>query len=171
MASAMRDQLQMLPPAQRALIEERMGGMLGLPEGGLPELDELQTLARGDRTIAGFHCRLYALLKARQPIGDVCLSSAAEAGVSPADFATLMAMMDFLRHAAGTAQELTGGLIESTRLLLSGLPGVPVAARDYQSRQQFMVAGVSGQPLDAGLFIGYRGYRQQNLLEAIPLGR
>jgi len=171
MASAMRDQLQMLPPAQRALIEERMGGMLGLPEGGLPELDELQTLACGNRTIAGFHCRLYVLLKARQPIGDVCLSSAAEAGVSPADFATLMAMMDFLRHAAGTAQELTGGLIESTRLLLSGLPGVPVAARDYQSRQQFMVAGVSGQPLDAGLFIGYRGYRQQNLLEAIPLGR
>jgi hypothetical protein len=48
---------------------------------------------------------------------------------------------------------------------------VPVAARDYQSRQQFMVAGVSGQPLDAGLFNGYRGYRRQDLLEAIPLGQ
>jgi hypothetical protein len=148
-----------------------MGGLLGLPQGGLPDLDELQTLARGNRTIAGFHCRLHVLLKARQPVGDVCLSSAAEAGVSPADFATLMAMMDFLRQAAGMAQELTGGLTESTRLLLSGLQGVPVAARDYQSRQQFMVAGVSGKPLDAGLFTGYRGYRHQDLMEAIPLGR
>ena len=110
-------------------------------------------------------------MKEKQAVGDICLSSAAEVGVSPADFATLMAMMDFMRQAAGMAGELTGGLTESTRLLLSGLQGVPVAARDFQSRKQFTVAGVSRQPLDAGLFNGYRGYRRQNLLEAIPLGQ
>jgi hypothetical protein len=176
MASALRQQLQaqlqLLPPAQRALFEQRMGGLMGIPrENGLPDLDTLRSVARGTRVIGGFHCQLHLLLKEQQAVGDVCLSTAAEAGVSPADFATLMAMMDFMRQAAGMAQELTGGLTESTRLLLSGLQGVPVAARDYQSRQQFMVAGVSGKPLDAGLFNAYRGYRRQDLMEAIPLGQ
>jgi hypothetical protein len=172
MASVMRQQLQLLPPAQRAMLEQHMGGLMATPGGnGLPDLDTLRNVARGTRVIGGFHCQLHLLLKEKQAVGDVCLSSAAEAGVSPADFATLMAMMDFMRQAAGLAQELTGGLTESTRLLLSGLQGVPVAARDYQSRQQFMVAGVSGKPLDAGLFNGYRGYRRQDLLQAIPLGQ
>ncbi len=172
MASAMRQQLQLLPPAQRAMLEQGMGGLMSIPrDDGVPDLDRLQSVARGTRVIGGFHCQLHLLLKEKQAVGDVCLSSAAEAGVSPADFATLMAMMDFMRQAAGMAQELTGGLTESTRLLLSGLHGVPVAARDYQSRQQFMVAGVSGQPLDAVLFNGYRSYRQQDLMEAIALGR
>lgn len=170
--STMREQLQMLPPAQRALLEQHMGGLTGLSRAnGMPDLGALRSVARGSRVIGGFHCELHQLLKDRQPVGDVCLSTAAEAGIAPADFATLMAMMDFMRQAAGLAQELTGGLTGDTRLLLSGLQGVPVAARDYQSRQQFKVAGVSGQMLDAGLFDGYRGYRRKDLLEAIPLGQ
>ncbi len=172
MISSMRQQLQMLPPAQRALLEQHMGGLMGIPrDDGLPNLDQLHSVAHGTRIIAGFHCQLHLLMKEQQAVGDVCLSTAAEAGISPADFSTLMAMMDFMRQAAGIAQELTGGLTESTRLLLSGLQGVPVAARDYQSRQQFTVAGVSGRLLDAGLFNGYRGYHRKDLLEAIPLGQ
>jgi hypothetical protein len=172
MISSLRQQLQILPPAQRALLEQHMVRLIGIPRNdGLPNLDQLHSIARGARTIAGFHCQLHLLMKKQQAVGDVCLSTAAEAGISPADFATLMAMMDFMRQAAGMAQELTGGLTQSTRLLLSGLQGVPVAARDYQSRQQFTVAGVSGRLLDAGLFYGYRGYQRKDLLEAIPLGQ
>jgi hypothetical protein len=172
MVATMRQQLQMLPPAQRALLEQRLGDLTGLSRNnGMPDLGALRSVARGTRVIGGFHCQLHELLIERQPVGDVCLSSAAEAGVSPADFATLMAMMDFMREAAGLAQELSVGLTDDTRLLLSGLNGVPVAARDYQSRQQFRVADVSGSQLDAILFNGYRGYRRQDLLEAIPLGR
>jgi hypothetical protein len=171
MVSAMRQQLAMLPPAQRAMLEQHLGGLMGVPRNeGMPDLGTLHSVARGTRIIAGFHCQLHLLLKEKQPVGDVCLSSAAEAGVTPADFATLMAMMDFMRQAAGMAGELAGGLTEGTRLLLSGLQGVPVAARDYQSRKQFMVAGVSGQLLDTGLFNGYRGYRRKDLLEALPMG-
>jgi hypothetical protein len=170
MVSTVRRQLQMLPPAQRALLEQHMGSLAGLsPSGGIPDLGALRSVPRGTRVIGGFHCQLHELLNEGRPVGDVCLSTAAEAGIAPADFATLMAMMDFMRQAAGLTQELTGGLTEHTRLLLSGLRGVPVAARDYQSRQQFRVAGVSGGMLDAGLFNGYRGYHQQDLLEAIPL--
>jgi hypothetical protein len=167
----MQSQLQMLPPRQRAILEQHMGDLMGLPRSELPDLDTLHTVARGDRTVAGFHCQLHLVLKDKQAIGDVCLSTAAEAGVSAADFATLMAMMDFLRHVASTAQELAGGLTESSRLLLNGLQGLPVAARDYRSRQQFVVAEVSRQPLDPGQFDGYRGYRKEELLEAMAMGR
>jgi hypothetical protein len=172
MVSTVRQQLQLLPPAQRAMLEQQVGGLMGIPrDGGLPDIDTLRSVARGTRVIAGFHCQLHVLMKEQQAVGDVCLSTAPEAGVSPADFATLMAMMDFMRAAAGMAKELTGGLAESTHLLLSGLQGVPVAARDYQSRQQFTVASVSSQALDTGLFNGYRGYRRKGLLETIPLGQ
>jgi hypothetical protein len=172
MVSTMRQQLQMLPPAQRALLEQHMDGLMDTPRNnGLPDLGQLHSVARGTRVIAGFHCQLHLLLKEQQAVGDICLSTAAEAGVSPADFATLMAMMDFMRQAAGMAQELTGGMTESTYLLLSGLRGVPVAARDYRSRQQFTVGNVSSQVLDTGLFNGYRGYRRKGLLETIPLGQ
>lgn len=172
MISTMRQQLQLLPPAQRALLEQHMDGLMSTPRNnGWPDLDQLHSVARGTRVIAGFHCQLHQLLNQQLVVGDICLSTAAEAGVSPADFATLMAMMDFMRQAAGMAQELTGGVTESTHLLLSGLRGVPVAARDYQSRQQFKVASVSSQVLDAGLFNGYRGYRRKGLLETIPVGQ
>jgi hypothetical protein len=172
MVSAMRQQLQMLPPAQRVLLEQHMGSLTGMSVNiGLPDLGALRSVARGTRVIGGFHCQLHLLLKEQQAVGDVCLSTAAEAGVSPADFATLMAMMDFMRQAAGLAGELTGGLTESTRLLLSGLQGVPVAARDFQSRQQFTVAGVSARVLDGGLFNDYRGYRRRDLLEALAQGQ
>ena len=102
MASAMREQLQMLPPAQRALLEQHMGGLMGMPlNNDMPNLDTLHSVARGTRVIAGFHCQLHLLLKEQQAVGDVCLSSAAEAGVSPADFSTLMGMTEFMREAAG----------------------------------------------------------------------
>lgn len=171
MVSTLRGQLQLLPPGQRAMLEQRLGELTGIPRGGLPDLDKLHSVDRGGRTIAGFHCQLQLVLNDRQAVGDVCLSTAAEAGISPTDFTTLMAMMDFLRHMAGTAQELAGDLTGSTRLLLSGLQGVPVAARDYQSRRQFTVAGVSRQPVPAGRFNDYRGYRKQALMEALAQRR
>jgi hypothetical protein len=172
MVSTMRQQLQMLPPAQRALLAQHMEHLMGTSQdSGFPDLGQLHSVARGTRVIAGFHCQLHLLRNQQQAVGDICLSTAAEAGVPPADFATLMAMMDFMRQAAGMAQELAGGVTESTYLLLSGLRGVPIAARDYRSRQQFTVASVSSQALDTGLFNGYRDYRRKSLLETIPLGQ
>jgi hypothetical protein len=172
MMSTVRQQLQRLPPAQRALIEQHMGGLTALSRNsGMPDLGALRSVARGTRVIGGFHCQLHELLHERQPVGDVCLSTAAEAGITRADFATLMAMMDFMRHAAALTQEFTGELAGNTRLLLNGLRGVPIAVRDFQSHQEFRVADVSGSVISANLFNGYRGYRRQNLLEAIPLAQ
>lgn len=157
-------QLQSLPATQRAFIEQQMG----IPAGGLPDLEVMGTEAKGVRDIAGFRCQLQVLLKDMQPVGEVCLATAADAGMSESDFGTLMAMMDFMRELAGTTQKLAGELGENSRLLLSGLQGVPVAMKDYQTHQEYHVTEVSSAAIPADVFNSYRSYSKQDLLLNMP---
>ena len=158
-------QMQNLPAAQRAFIEQQMG----IPAGGLPDLEILTTEARGFHEVAGFRCQLQVLFKDLQPIGEVCLATAADAGMSGNDFATLMAMMNFMRELASTTQKLVGELGENSRLLLSGLQGVPVAMRDYQNQKEYRVTEVSSKTLDAEVFNSYLTYNKQDLLLDMPV--
>ncbi|MCG6898657.1 MAG: hypothetical protein LJE75_01495 [Gammaproteobacteria bacterium] len=157
-------QLQNLPAAQRAFIEQQMG----IPAGGLPDLEVMGTEARGIHDVAGFRCQQQLLLRNGQPIGEVCLATAADAGMSENDFDTLMAMMDFMRELAGTTQKLVGELGENSRLLLSGLQGVPVAMKDYQTRMEYRVTEVTSSTIPADVFNSYRSYRKQDLLLNLP---
>ncbi|RLA00419.1 MAG: hypothetical protein DRQ45_07355 [Gammaproteobacteria bacterium] len=158
-------QMQNLPAAQRAFIEQQMG----IPAGGLPDLEVLTTEARGAHDVAGFRCQLQVLYKNQQPIGEVCLATAADAGMSENDFATLMAMMNFMRELASTTQKLVGELGENSRLLLSGLQGVPVAMRDYQNQKDYRVTEVSSKAIDAEVFSSYLTYNKQDLLLDMPM--
>ena len=158
-------QMQNLPAAQRAFIEQQMG----IPAGGLPDLEVLSTEARGIHDVAGFRCQLQVLFKDQQPIGEVCLATAADAGMSASDFATLMAMMNFMRELASTTQKLVGELGENSRLLLSGLQGVPVAMRDYQNRKEYRVTEVSNKAIAAEVFNSYLAYKKQDLLLDMPV--
>ena len=157
-------QMQNLPAAQRAFIEQQMG----IPAGGLPDLEVMGTEQRGFRDVAGFKCQLQVLLRNQQPIGEVCLATAADAGMSDSDFATLMAMMNFMRELAGTTQKLIGELGENSRLLLSGLQGVPVAMKDYQNQKEYRVTEVSSKAVAADVFDSYRAYKKQDLLLNMP---
>ena len=158
-------QMQNLPAAQRAFIEQQMG----IPAGGLPDLEVLTTEARGTHDVAGFKCQLQVLYKNQQPIGEVCLATAADAGMSENDFATLMAMMNFMRELASTTQKLVGELGENSRLLLSGLQGVPVAMRDYQNQKEYRVTEVSSKTIGAEVFNSYLTYNKQDLLLDMPM--
>jgi len=158
-------QMQNLPDAQRAFIEQQMG----IPAGGLPDLEVLGTEPRGFHEVAGFRCQLQVLLRNRQPIGEVCLATAADAGMSDSDFATLIAMMNFMRELASTTQKMIGELGENSRLLLSGLQGVPVAMKDYQNQKEYRVTEVSSDTISADLFNRYLDYSKQDLLLDMPL--
>jgi len=158
-------QMQNLPAAQRAFIEQQMG----IPAGGLPDLEVLTTEARGVHDVAGFRCQLQVLFKDQQPIGEVCLATAADAGMSGSDFATLMAMMNFMRELASTTQKLVGELGENSRLLLSGLQGVPVAMRDYENQKEYRVTEVSSKSIGAEVFNSYLSYNKQDLLLDMPM--
>ena len=158
-------QMQNLPAAQRAFIEQQMG----IPAGGLPDLEVMGTEQRGFHDVAGFRCQLQVLLRNQQPIGEVCLATAADAGMSDSDFATLMAMMNFMRELAATTQKMVGELGENSRLLLSGLQGVPVAMMDYQNQKKYRVTEVSSETISADVFNSYRVYNKQDLLLDMPV--
>lgn len=158
-------QMQDMPAAQRAFIEQQMG----IPAGGLPDLEVMGTETRGIHDVAGFRCQLQLLLRNTQPIGEVCLATAADAGMSESDFATLMAMMTFMRELAGTTQKLVGELGENSRLLLSGLQGVPVAMKDYRNQMEYRVTEVSTEAISEDVFNRYRTYSKQDLLLDMPL--
>lgn len=157
-------QIQNMPAEQRAFIEQQMG----IPAGGLPDLEVMSTETRGVHNVAGFRCQLQVLFKDLQPIGEICLATAADAGMSVNDFTTLMAMMSFMRELASTTQKLVGELGENSRLLLSGLQGVPVAMKDYQNQKEYRVTEVSGKPIGTDVFDSYRAYNRQELLLDIP---
>lgn len=157
-------QLQNLPAAQRAFIEQQMG----IPAGGLPDLEVMGTEPRGYHDVAGFRCQQQVLLRNRQPVGEVCLATAADAGMSERDFDTLMAMMDFMRELASTTRKMIGELGENSRLLLSGLQGVPVAMKDYQSQKEYRVTEVSSEAISADLFTRHLAYSKQELLLDMP---
>ncbi|MEN8206730.1 MAG: hypothetical protein ABFS24_12060 [Pseudomonadota bacterium] len=158
-------QMQNMPATQRAFIEQQMG----IPAGGLPDLEALSTEPRGFYNVGGFRCQLQVLFKDQQPIGEVCLATAADAGMSGNDFATLMAMMNFMRELASTTQKLVGKLGENSRLLLSGLQGVPVAMRDYQNQKEYRVTEVSSKAIGAAVFNSYQAYTKQDLLLDMPM--
>jgi hypothetical protein len=158
-------QMQNLPAAQRAFIEQQMG----IPAGGLPDLEVMTTEARGFHNVAGFRCQSQILFKDQQPIGEVCLATAADAGMSGNDFSTLMAMMNFMRDLASTTQKLVGELGENSRLLLSGLQGVPVAMKDYQNQKEYRVTEVSSKSINADVFNSFLSYNKQDLLLDMPV--
>ena len=55
----MRERLKSLPPEQRAMIEQRMGGMANLGAMESEPAVTMTTVKRGSDKIAGFKCQRY----------------------------------------------------------------------------------------------------------------
>jgi hypothetical protein len=76
-----------LPPAQRAMIEEKIGGKIpGM--GGAPIEVSITPTGAKDR-VGNYDCEVYRTQVNGEHIDDVCLANVADAGISAADQATL----------------------------------------------------------------------------------
>ncbi|MCO6413615.1 MAG: hypothetical protein J5I92_12830 [Thiogranum sp.] len=160
----MREQLKNMPPEQRAMIEQRMGGMVDLGTMDSQPADDIRTVKRGSKTVSGFDCDLYEVLNGGQPVAEVCLATEADAGMSDADFDTLSAMMAFTRDMAGKAQKLAAGMTTGVpNLDIGDAQGVPVAMKDLKQGREFSVAGVSDDKLDDAVFSAYKSYRKKEM--------
>lgn len=171
MRENLRTRLHAMAPAQRARLEEQMESLIRIPAADmLPDLEGIRLQARGRKTVAGFNCQAHLLLRGRQPVAEVCMTTTASAGIPARDFATMMSMMDFIRNVSSSAQQLTGNTGNRTRILMDDLQGIPVAVKDFQNRRIFLVRGVSGKPLDSRLFTAYQVYKKQDLLTSLAMG-
>ena len=162
MAPYMTDILAGLPPAQRKMIEQRMGSVPLAPAAGRPvKPAELSTVDRGRHTIAGLRCQASGILKNGRPAAEVCMATAASGKLSNRDFATLEALVVFSRSLAGTASTLLGDMAEPFKLLATELDGVPIAVRDIEHGKQYQVTAVSNATLSDAYFSGYGRFQKQ----------
>ncbi len=158
----LREQLKSLPPEQRAMIEKQMGGManLGAMESAPPE--KITTVKRDKDKVAGFDCQRYDVMADGQRIAETCMVTAANADVLKADFATLSAMMKFMRDMAKNAQQLTAGM-GGPSLTIGELEGVPVAMKDFRDGHEYELSSVSRKTLDGGQFSEYKTFSKKSL--------
>jgi len=160
----MREQLKSLPPEQRAMIEQQLGAMAGMAAPETKPAEPVKLVKRGSKKIAGFKCVAYDAMQGNEKLSEVCLATAADAGVSKADFATLSAMMGFMRDMASSAQKLSAGLGDAgVPMMLGGAEGVPVSVKEFKGGHEYTIADVSDKALKDARFSDYKTYKKKQM--------
>jgi len=157
----MREQLKSLPPEQRAMIERQMGNMASFGAVETTPVEPIELVKGGSDKVAGMKCQIYEVVQGKERLSQVCLATAADAGISEADFATLKSMTGFMRDMASSAQKLSAGFGGPSQLILAGAEGVPVSVKEYQDGREYAVADVSDKALDEARFNAHKSYRRQ----------
>jgi len=163
-APYMADMLAGLPPAQRRMIEQRMGALPGAPAAGhAPATPSIEAVSRGSYIIAGLQCQASSIMKNGHPSAEVCMATSPGGQLSQQDFETLQAMVALSRSMAGSAAGMLGDQAKQFDFLATELDGVPLAVRDLDNGKRYQVTAVSNTVLSDGLFNGYGGFRQREL--------
>jgi len=96
-----------LPPEQRAMIEQRMGGKIP----GVGAKTDVSITPTGTRERVGkFDCEVYRSQINGEHIEDVCLANVADAGISGADQATLRRAFDQMK---AMTDKMSNGMFHS----------------------------------------------------------
>ena len=163
---SMRAQLQNMPEAQRQMIEQRMGAMMGGGAAQSASQPDVKAVKQGSRKVNGFKCNDYQLSEGKTPVADVCIAETAGAGMSKDDFATLSAMMTFMRSMAQQASEMAGpmaGGFDSS--MMADIEGFPIEMKDHRSGEQYGVASVANGKLSDAPFTDYKKLRKDVMPE------
>ncbi len=158
----MRERLRNMPPEQRAMIEQQMGGVASFGAMESRPAGKVTTIKRGRDKIAGFKCRRYDVMSDKAHVADLCMATGADAGISKADFSVLSLAMKFMRDMAAGARELNAGM-GGPQMSMGDVDGVPVFAKDLRSGDEFRLSNVSNAALDDTRFNEYRSLSKQEM--------
>jgi hypothetical protein len=161
---SMRAELQNMPEAQRQMIEQRMGAMMGAGAAQSAPKPDVKTVRKGSRNVSGFKCNDYQVLEGKKTVADVCIAEKAGAGMSGDDFATLSAMMKFMRSMAQQASEMAGSMAGGfDPSVMAGVEGFPVEMKDHRNGEQYGVASVANGKLNDAAFSEYTKLRKDEM--------
>lgn len=152
-----------MSPAQRRMIEQRMGSALGPPAAGRKPATGIRTVARGSHTIAGLRCKASGIVKNGRPAVEVCMATAASGKLSRQDFATLESIVAFSRGMAASAKDMLGDLAGQLEFLATNIDGIPVAVRDLENDKRYQVTAVYDSALSDALFNGYGHFERREM--------
>lgn len=158
----MRALMQNIPPEQRAMMEAQMGGMMGKSPADAGPDEKLRTEKRGSKRVSGIKCRIYELFDGRRKAAEICMATAADAGISAGDYAALIAMLDFMRNMALNVSMMGA---PSDPLLATDLKGVPMEMKGSEGGHDFTLTSLLRGKLDAGLFEVNKTFRKQDAVK------
>jgi hypothetical protein len=166
MMKGVSEQLALLPPEQRAKVENLLGG-IPAPRSSSKSAPAIQKLApAGSRNVAGLSCRQYRATGPGGPKAELCLASAGEARVTAEDAATLRDMqtlaLKLAREAAPVADRLD---LNVPTLGNVKLDGILLALRDLSGASGFdlNLAELKNEPVDEQLLRMPRDYQPRHL--------
>jgi len=158
----MREQLKNLPPEQRAMIEQQMGGMANLGAMETKPVAKVTTVKRGSDKIAGFKCQRYDVMNDEARVADVCVATDADAGMSKADFSTVSKATKFMRDMAEGAQKMSADM-GTPEMSMGDIEGVPVSTKDLRNGREFRLVNVTDDALDDARFNAYRSLSKKEM--------
>jgi len=122
-----------LPPEQRAMIEQRMGGKI--PGMGGAKVDVSVTPTGTRERVGSFSCEVYRTQVNGEHHEDVCLANVADAGISGADQATLRRAFDEMK---AMTEKMANGMFHSP---LRSMPSdkFPVRMTRYEDNKVVQV--------------------------------
>ncbi|HEX3894720.1 MAG TPA: DUF4412 domain-containing protein [Rudaea sp.] len=149
-----------LPPEQRAMIEERMGGKI---PGMGAKMDVSVTPTGASDRVAGYACQVYRTQVGGEHIDDICLANVADAGISGADQATVRKAFEEMRT---MTEKMSGGMFRSP-LASMPLDKFPVRMTHYDDsgnvRQVVQLKSVQNGGVSGGDFAIPPGYTEQDM--------
>lgn len=150
-----------LPPAQREMLEKRLGDRFQGMMGGNVKVDVTDTGKH--RRVGKFSCDVYRTSLNGRRIQDACLADANETGISTADQATLRKAFEELK---AFANKISAGMM---KLPLGGMPSgkFPVRITHYDSdgsvRSTVQLEQLDRVAIDPGDFRIPAGYTQRTM--------
>lgn len=141
------DAMAHMTPEQRALLEQMMGGLPGLPRAPVMEYADLGTT----RTIAGYPCKDVAVLASHMRVARLCVTDLDALAIAPPDRSALQSMHEGIQRmmkAMGPSAPPVPDLIPDG-LALQIEPGSPDIPR---AREGETLRAITGEAVADGLF-------------------
>ena len=150
-----------LPPDQRAMIEQRMGGRV--PGMGGAKVDVSLTPSGASDRVGSYSCQVYRTQVNGEHVDDICLASVSETGISSADQATLRKAFDQMR---AMTEKMSAGMFRSP-LNAMPLDKFPVRMTHYDNsgkvQQVVEIKNVQSGGVSPADFAIPAGYTEQDM--------
>ena len=158
-------QMQGMSPEQRAQIERMMGGFARPPkQSEVPPIDYIKT--NKSRKVNGIACQVTRLVKAGQPVTEICLAKTTAIKMPANNLQTLLSMQATAAKLAGAATPLLKRIgSQMPEFGGKNLEGLPLMVTDLsgKNRTQMTVKSVTQGDAPKGAMSIPKGYRLKQL--------
>lgn len=155
----MREQLEQMPPEQRAMVEKMMGGMADAGRMVETKVDRTGTTLNK----AGYDCAQVFMSVGSMARSELCVVAPDELDIPPADRQALDAMQDHMKKFADTMSNAFGAAGSTFDFGFDSVGGIPVYIKQDDQPSAQILEDVSHSGVDADLFRIPQGYREEKI--------